>query len=101
MAISQRANKSLLFDVSALDIRRNVISLENCGYKVNYVYASPVDVLNEIELAVYYLPNKPRWQDDSNVIFLNHDDYAQYLVLSKSLKPIDVYNYFLSGENHV
>lgn len=69
----------LLFDVTNLPSEHRTEEL-NRGWDVNYVSVG-YNSYRDVWVKNYFFA-EPTFEDDSHVLFLNHQDYLQFLMIS-------------------
>ena len=81
---------TLLFDITDLP-DENRTTEHRRGWRVNYVSVG-YNTYRDTWVKNYF-PEKPIFEDETYVLFLNHEDYLQFLMLSH-LHWLDIVNYF-------
>ena len=80
----------LLFDITNLPSEHRTGELKR-GWDVNYVSVG-YNVYRDVWVKNYFL-EAPTFEDETNVLFLNHQDYLQFLMISQ-LPWADIVTYF-------
>ena len=81
---------TLLFDITDLP-DENRTTEHRRGWRVNYVSVGYNTYRNT--WVKNYFPEAPTFEDEAHILFLNHEDYIQFLMISH-LPWLDIVNYF-------
>ena len=82
----------MLFDITDLPAEHRTEEEEfRRGWNVNYISVS-YNTYRDV-LVKYYLPEAPIFENESHVLFLNNQDYLQFLIISH-LPWADIVTYF-------
>lgn len=81
---------TLLFDITNLPAEYRTAEYRR-GYGVNYISVG-YNTYRDTWVKNYF-PEKPIFEDETHVLFLNHEDYLQFLMISH-LPWLDIVNYF-------
>ena len=81
---------TLLFDITDLPDEYRTTEHRR-GWRVNYVSVG-YNIYRDTWVKNYF-PEKPIFEDETHVLFLNHEDYLQFLMISH-LPWLDIVNYF-------
>ena len=81
---------TLLFDITNLPAEHRTAEFRR-GWNVNYISVG-YNTYRDAWVKNYF-PEAPIFEDATYVLFLNHEDYLQFLMISH-LPWLDIVNYF-------
>ena len=82
---------TLLFDITDLPAEQRTADLHR-GWDVNYISVG-YNTYRDAWVKNYF-PEAPIFEDETHVLFLNHEDYLQFLMISH-LPWADIVTYFI------